>query len=93
MYVYIYIFIYLYLSEFTKTDPKNIKKWISYSPHPTLPHPTPTHPTPPHPYLPPAKMMKYMIRDAMKYGSDIYIYGQSIKQIQPHNNSRCPLLC
>ena len=52
-----------------------------YDFYPTPPHPTPPHPTPSHPNPPPAKMMKYMRRDAMKYGSDIYIYGQSIKQM------------
>ena len=70
MYVCMYVYIlYLYLSEFTKTDPKNIKLKVNIVF------------TPPHPYPPPAKMMKYMRRDAMKYGSDIYIYGQSIKQM------------
>ena len=49
MYVCMYVCIHLYLSEFTKTDPKNIKLKVNIvftPPHPYPPHPTPTHPQP-----------------------------------------------
>ena len=76
-YVCMYVCMYIFISEWIYQN--RSKKHQTQSEYRI--HPTPPHPYPPHPYPPPAKMMKYMRRDAMKYGSDIYIHGQSIKQM------------
>ena len=73
MYMHIHVYIQLYLSVFTKTDPKKQQTQSEYHRKKTfkIEH---FNPTPP-----PAKMIKCMRSDAMKYESDSELMDKVIK--------------
>ena len=71
--LYVYVYVQLYLSEFTKTDPKKQQTQSEYR-RKKLSKLNIFNPTPP-----PAKRIKCMRSDAMKYESDSEFMDKVIK--------------